>query len=137
MRNGSGDEYFLLFKAAGAILKGFAHQSPMTPYRCKPPKLWAGLFESVPKEFASFLAEPTFDIEAKTFSIWRRYQDSARQCGAIEFPERQDPDGSAALLSMLEGNSQTYTGWAKEYYETKISEQVVRDIYAHRPLPPE
>jgi hypothetical protein len=34
MRNGSGDDYFLLFNAAGAILKGFAHESPMTPSAC-------------------------------------------------------------------------------------------------------
>lgn len=134
MRNGCGDEYFLLFNAAGAILKGFAHESPMTPYSCKPPKLRAGLFESVPKEFASFLGEPAFDMESTTFCIWRRYEDSAWQCGGIEFPEEEDPDGSQALLSLLDGKPQTYKGWAEEYYETKIPELAVREIYEHRPL---
>jgi hypothetical protein len=36
MRNGSGDEYFILFNSEGAIMKGFAHESSMSP--------WAGRF---------------------------------------------------------------------------------------------
>ena len=39
MRNGSGDEYYLLFSSAGAILKRFAHEAPMTPYKHKPPQV--------------------------------------------------------------------------------------------------
>jgi hypothetical protein len=32
MRNGSGDDYFILFNSSGAIIKGFAHESPMSPF---------------------------------------------------------------------------------------------------------
>lgn len=32
MRDGSGDDYFLLFNKAGAILKGYAHESTMAEY---------------------------------------------------------------------------------------------------------
>lgn len=32
MRNGSGDEYFILFNSQGAIMKGFAHESAMSPW---------------------------------------------------------------------------------------------------------
>jgi hypothetical protein len=134
MRNGSGDEYFLLFNTSGAILKGFAHESPMTPYKQTPSKLWEGIFDSVPKEFASFLTEPAFDIESTTFCIWRTYEDKAWQCGEIKFPESDDPDGSEGLLFILDGNPETYKAWAEEYYEEKISAVAVRDIYAHRPM---
>jgi hypothetical protein len=134
MRNGSGDEYFLLFTAFGAILKGFAHESAMTPYRHRPAKLWDGLLDNVPKEFASFLTEPAFDMESTTFCIWRTYADKAWQCGKIDFPDKDDPDGSKDLLFILDGNPRTYVAWAKEYYEKKISVRAVRDIYAHRPL---
>lgn len=137
MRNGSGDEYFLLFTAAGAILKGFAHESPMSPYHHRPPKIWNGVLDNVPKEFASFLTEPAFDMESTTFCIWRTYTDKVWQRGNLEFPESEDPDGSKDLLFILDGNPRTYTAWAKEYYEEKISLKAVREIYAHRPLTPE
>ncbi|MEO6655099.1 MAG: hypothetical protein ABIO36_03375 [Pyrinomonadaceae bacterium] len=32
MRNGSGDEYYIWFGAIGAIIKGFDHESEMSPY---------------------------------------------------------------------------------------------------------
>jgi hypothetical protein len=31
MRDGSGDEYFMVFSPKGAILKGFDHEAPMSP----------------------------------------------------------------------------------------------------------
>jgi hypothetical protein len=33
MRNGSGDEYFIWFSKHGAAIKGFAHESPISPWR--------------------------------------------------------------------------------------------------------
>src|SRR6267142_7208281 len=58
MRNGSGDEYFILFNSQGAIMKGFNHESAMSPWSTEEEKLWPGIFEDVPEEFQSFLSEP-------------------------------------------------------------------------------
>lgn len=33
IRNGQGDEFFAVFNTQGFLLKGFAHESPMSPYR--------------------------------------------------------------------------------------------------------
>jgi len=68
MRDGSGDEYFILFNPHGAILKGFAHESPMSPYATASGKPWAGVLDSVPDEFQDFLSEPAFLIEDTTVS---------------------------------------------------------------------
>jgi len=73
MRNGSGDEYFILFNDKGAIIKGFAHESPMSPYANDAEKVWAGVLDDVPSDFKRFLSEPAFSIEDTTFCIWRRY----------------------------------------------------------------
>jgi hypothetical protein len=134
MRNGCGDEYFLLFNSSGAILKGFAHESVMTPYRESPPKLWQGIFDSVPKEFAAFLSAPAFDTESTTFCIWRKYGDESWQRGHINFPEDEDPDGSEGLLFLLDGNPETYKAWAESYYEIPINLSAVKHIYEHRSL---
>jgi hypothetical protein len=45
MRDGSGDEYFMLFSPKGAILKGFDHESPMSPWQREPVAVWPGILE--------------------------------------------------------------------------------------------
>ncbi len=134
MRNGSGDEYFLLFTPAGAILKGFAHEYPMTPYRTSPPQVWPGILDAVPAVFRSFLTEPAFNIEATTFCIWREHGDASWRRGPIAFPAGKDPDGSAYLLAILDGDPQTYWVWAADYYEQPVSLAAVRAVYRHQPL---
>ena len=44
MRNGSGDEYFILFNLHGAIMKGFAHESPMSPWANDAKQIWPGVW---------------------------------------------------------------------------------------------
>lgn len=134
LRNGCGDEFFALFNAAGCFLKGFAHEAPMSPWRADPPELWPGLLEGVPPEFASALAEPAFSMEAVTCCIWRKYGDRQWSHGPVEFPKGKDPDGSAMLLSYLDGSPQTYVDFATDYYETELPLEAVQHVYDHRPL---
>ena len=134
MRDGSGDEFFCLFNSEGAILKGFGHEMGMTTFRAQPPKIWPGIYDSVPFEFAAFLKEPAFSISDVTFCIWRLNTDLVWHCGKIDFPSGKDPDGSADLLKMLDGNPETYHGWAEEYYEREVNRSAVEKFYAHSPL---
>ncbi len=133
-RDGAGNDYYLLFNKAGAILKGFDHESVMSPYAFDPPQTWPGILEQVPAVFASFLAEPAFALEAATFCIWRTYSDEKWQVGDIQFPAGADPDGSAYLLALLDGNPQNYCEWATENFETEVDLKAVEHIFAHRPL---
>src|SRR6185369_15285801 len=55
MRNGSGDEYFILFNSIGAIIKGFDHESPMSPSASQSQATWPGVLDDVPTEFQGFL----------------------------------------------------------------------------------
>jgi hypothetical protein len=134
MRDGCGDDFFALFNAAGCFLKGFAHESPMSPYRSRPKRIWPGVLDSVPAEFAACLKETAFSIEDTTFCIWRRYSDESWQCGTIEFPAGADPDGSASLLSALDGRAASYKAWAEDYYERTVHLTAVRQVYAHKAL---
>ncbi len=134
MRNGAADEYFILFNAAGAIIKGFDHESPMSPYAGESGKVWKGVLEGVPSEFQSFLTEPAFSIEDTTFCIWRKYNDPTWQVGEIDCPEDEDADGSEYFLSILDGNPQTYKEFVEEYYEKEIDISAIEYIYRHKPL---
>ena len=132
MRNGEGDHYFIWFNPAGAVLKGFAHESVMSPFRVNPPQLWSGIFDNFPPQFKEFLTEPAFVIEVTTFCVWRLNEDAAWQSGAIQFPAGHDPDGSARLLKLLDGKPETYQQWAQSYFEVPVSLPVIIDIYQHQ-----
>jgi hypothetical protein len=134
MRNGSGDEYFIRFNSHGAIMKGFAHESCMSPWATDSGQLWPGVLDGVPDEFKDFLSEAAFSIEDTTFCIWRSHSDSSWQVGKIDFPEGDDPDGSEDLLYMLDAKPSTYKGFAEEYYERAVDLAAVGYIYQHKPL---
>lgn len=134
MRNGGGDAYCILFTPAGAILKGFAHTAPMTPFRVHPPRIWPGVLDAVPRMFAAFLTEPAFVIEETTFCMWRTSHDTTWQRGRIDFPDHADPDGSQELLTILDGNPQTYHVYAEMNAGRPIDRAAVVAIYRHQPL---
>lgn len=138
MRNGSGDDFVAHFGPAGCWLKGFAHESPMTPYRLRSKKVWRGVLDHVPEEFAACMREPAFRVEDVTFCIWRRHAKGAWQIGPVEFPSGEtDPDGSVYLLSPLDGQPETYRNWALEYYEKEVPFAAIDHVYQHRPLTPQ
>jgi hypothetical protein len=134
MRNGSGDDYFILFNSQGAIMKGFAHESPMSPWSSDSDQVWPGVLNEVPSEFAEFLTEPAFSMSETTFCIWRRILDGSWQTGQIAYPGKEDPDGSEDLLFVLDGDPKTYQEFAQQYYERSIDLRAVRSIYEHHPL---
>lgn len=134
MRNGSGDDFFALFNGAGCFIKGFVHDSVMSPYRVQPPQIWPGILDGVPDNFSSCLKQPAFSMDEITFCIWRRHADIAWSHGPIEFPKRDDPDGSAYLLAILNGDPTLYLQFASEYYDATIPIDAVRHIYSHTPL---
>jgi hypothetical protein len=135
MQNGSGDDYFMTFSSVGAILKGFDHESAMSPYAQDQELVWAGVLESVPAGFSNFLDDAAFKLEDTTYCIWRLITDTAWHCGSIEFPtQKHANDGSATFLWIFDGLPETYQKWAKDYYETSVLIAAVRHVYAHQPL---
>lgn len=133
MRDGAGNEYFCVFSAAGAVLKGFDHESRMSPYQFDPPQLWPGVLETLPAEFRAILSDAAFMLEDTTFCIWRTPDQTHWQRGDIQFPDGNHRDGSEDLLYILDGDPETYQHWAEESYE-EVDLVAVRHIYAHQPL---
>lgn len=161
MRDGSGDEFQILFSHAGCVINGFAHESEMSKWTEKvvaPQSLkekisglfggkkkvseqviWKGVVESLPVEFHDFVfGEPVKSI-GTTFCIWRKTGDAQWNIGNIDFPEDDYGDGSADLLYILDNDSQTYMDWALDYYEDvfddhKLKPESVKHIYDHKPI---
>lgn len=131
MRNGEGDDWLVYFNDLGAVIKGFAHQSPMAT-DCP----WPGVLDHLPDEFSDFRNEAAFSIPQTTFCLWRLNDDSSWNVGPVELPEGTDPDGSKLLLPFLDGNPETYRQWGESYYAARINPRAVEHIYRHDPLNP-
>jgi hypothetical protein len=134
MRNGTGDSFSILFNSAGAIIKGFAHESAMARHSADTGEVWPGVLDHVPPDFETVLNDPAFVPEETSFCMWRRRGELVWQTGKIKFPDADYADGSEDLLFILDGKPETYASWAAEYNERPLPLDAVKDVYAHKPL---
>ncbi|MFD9407088.1 hypothetical protein ACFWBN_08710 [Streptomyces sp. NPDC059989] len=139
MRNGSGDEYSIVFSAAGGYVRGFSHESAMSPYG-NDGEPWPGVIDEVPEAFRPFVEEPAFTDEdgvpVVTACLWRSETDAQWRHGTIDFPEgRADPDGTTGLFQLLVARSpEAFQRFAEDYYEVNVDLEAVSHVYALRPL---
>ena len=131
MQDGAGNEYSITFTAAGAFVRGFDHESEMSPYGTDDDKPWPGVIDSVPEVFRACLEEPAFCDEGTpriTVCLWREHGDTAWRHGEIEFPGDDGADWMFGLLT--DGTPEAYQKWARDYYETPVDLAVVRRAFA-------
>ncbi len=124
MRNGSGDEWFLLFDVNGAALKGFAHE------RASDTPLAQEIQRQVPNNFSAFLSEPAFSMQDATFCYWR----SARDPSWNKVTSALAEDGSKELLAWLIRGPAGYREWAENHFEVPVDIKSVSTVFAHQPL---
>lgn len=139
MRNGSGDDFFILFAPEGCIIKGFAHESSMSPYRARRNNpgtrgIWPGIYDAVPAGLYALIDNPALTLDDVTYCIWWHNSAPGWQMGVRDFLMEDDPDGSEIHLEILDGAPATYQEYARQYYERDIPIAVIRAIYAHYPV---
>ncbi|MFJ8799936.1 hypothetical protein [Streptomyces sp. NPDC102487] len=141
LRNGSGDELDIVFGPAGAYIRCFDHESPLSPYaREDVPMPWPGVLDSVPEAFRRYVDEPAFTDEdgcpVVTTCLWRTTAATSWETGRITFPDGYaDPDGSDWLFELLlDPTPEAFQRFAEDYYETLVDIEPLRHIYALRPL---
>ncbi|WP_035861129.1 hypothetical protein [Kitasatospora cheerisanensis] len=139
MRDGSGDEYAIVFTRAGAYVRGFAHESPLSPYGDEDRRVWPGVLDEVPAAFAAQVAEPAFgdedDVPAVTACLWREHADTVWRHGGIDFPAGPDPDGADGLFALLtDRRPEAYHAHAEDYLEAEVDLAAVRAVFAGEPL---
>jgi hypothetical protein len=142
MRNGSGDEYSITFTGEGAFLRGFDHESPVSPFIQTPPALWPGILTGLPAELATVAQEPAFTlggVPMVTVALWRLARDQQWRHGNITYPrareaEYADPDGASWLFAQLNGHAESYLQYASEYFERQLPAEAVTAVLEHHPL---
>ncbi|GAA0723052.1 hypothetical protein [Dactylosporangium roseum] len=140
MKNDSGDEYSIVFGPTGVFIRGFDHESSMSPYRRSPHQPWPGVIDSVPEEFRQYVFEPAFssgEFPLITVCLWRLSgSDSRWRFGEIEYPEGEaDPDGSGWMFDLVVNRSPLlYVGFAEDAYEVELDESAVAAVYDLEPM---
>ncbi|MFD3707030.1 hypothetical protein ACFWUP_28165 [Nocardia sp. NPDC058658] len=121
MRNGSGDNWFIVFSAAGVYGQCFDHEAPNAPE----------VLDAVPAVFGPYVTEPAFadhtGSQAVTACFWRE-NDAAWGAAAA------DRGGDDLLELLLDGTPEAYKIWAEDYYEVDVNLAAAQHVYAMQPL---
>lgn len=136
--DGCGNNMFAIFLDPGrGALKGFDHESSLSPFPYERDHVWPGIFEEVPDAFRAALANlnagESLPIDT-TFCVWRTELDDAWKRGAIAPHEGATDDGFGDLLSLIPADASAYVSWASGYYEREIPIEPVISLYGGAPL---
>lgn len=128
--NGGGDDMFVIFCEAGVIIKGFDHESEVSPYGWDDHSPWPGIFDGVPQEFLQLLDDPAICKDDITFLHWLPAGQLEWSSGKVSFPNGED-DGSGWLLGLLPSEAQDYIDIARDYFGEEFNKIDPSVIYQH------
>jgi len=114
--NGGGDDMHILSSHDGVIIKGFDHESPVSPYARDDHSPWPGIFEGVPAPLLRLLDDPAIRKDDITFLHWLPAGAAQWSRGPVSFPDGED-DGSNWLLRLLPLKAQDYIDIARDYWQ--------------------
>jgi hypothetical protein len=140
MDNGTGDDFSIAFLRGGTFVRGFDHESPLSP-SLNDDEVWPGLLDGVPADFESLLQEESFLYEgvfSATFCIWRLAEDRRWSHGNVEFPNglnrSENIDGSDMIRVLCEEEPRSYLDFAESNYGRVVSWDAVSSIWRKAPL---
>ena len=124
--NDSGDHLYVLMSPEGAIIKGFDHESCLSPYQNDEEPTVESIYANVPAELLALLDEETEKNDV-TFCIWQKPGEVHWHQNSIELPDycfdsdRTQPEdgGQAFLMSYIFAGADEWYEWASIYYELR------------------
>lgn len=126
--NGAGDHLFILFTPEGVIIKGFDHESMLSPHAQSSYGVFPGIYDDVPQKLLTYLEDDALEKEDVTFCIWCEAGNSEWRKGNVQIPKGED-DGMDYLLTSIIHTPQQFVKWAENYYEKKMSLDIVTQIF--------
>jgi hypothetical protein len=132
-----GDGWLTWFTTKGTVIRGFWHESPLSPWAGNPttPTPWPSLFIGLPNDLRNGPRTLIDGVEAVTFCLWWDARDPGWRTGHVANPDLEyaDPDGSEWLLEPLSGVA-AYEKVMEEVHERSLPHNVIQRIYRHEPL---
>lgn len=134
MSSGSGDEYAIVFGAETAFVRGFDHESDLSPFTRDPVEVHPGVLDGLPTNFQSLVDEPAFrfgGVLMVSMACWWERGGPWR----FGSPPPELTDGSDWLFDLvLEGTPEAYAEFAREYYEIDVESSVVNAVFTREPI---
>ena len=125
IRNGSGDDVFVLFNEHGCFVKGYSHEFPTPSFPSK------SFYDSVPAVLQEAAIEPAFSPNNVSYCFWRLHGWEEWQSAVDE--SELDPN-AFFLLYDLTYLPVSYTRFAQEYFEKEVDPTIVADILKGVPI---
>ncbi|NHZ89606.1 hypothetical protein F2P45_11350 [Massilia sp. CCM 8733] len=114
--NGAGDNVVAFFTSDGkALIKGFDHESEVSPHARDEYEIWPGIYDGIPSEFLSLLQDEAAEYEHATFCCWCE-DGQTWKTGNAHIPDEID-DGAEWLLGVVQMDADEFIEWGKSYYE--------------------
>jgi hypothetical protein len=120
MRNGAGDDWFIVFAQAGVFVKAFWHEYPDEDV--------TRIYEGLPPKLAPLMSEPALSMDYVTFGGWH---DGTR------WTLRGNAKPMAGELAMLTGDPENYRAYASEYFEVDLPLEAIAHVLAGKKLDPD
>lgn len=118
MRNGCGDEWFLVFSGAGAFLKAYWHEYAREDA--------GAIYEGLPTALAALREEPSFSMDDVTFGGFHDGEDWVLRGNSA--PMEFD-------LVLLDGDAEAYQAYAASYFEVDdLPLEAIRHVLSGEPL---
>jgi hypothetical protein len=117
MRNGSGDEWFIVFEPGGVFLKAFWHEYPHEAVT----KIYKGL----PTKLLPQLKEGAFSMEYVTFGGWH---------DGTSWTLRGNAGPMRGELEILTGDPEKYRAYAADYFEVDLPLDAIAHVLAAKKL---
>lgn len=122
--NGAGDDLYAIFSPQGAILKGFAHESCLSPYQDGDTQIANAIYAGMPAALLQQLDEDTEKNDV-TFCLWQLPGETVWHQNKVPLPtacledvSTADVDGGQSfLLSYIFADAEEWYQWASIYYE--------------------
>ena len=125
--DGGGDHFILLFDGDRAILKGFDHESELSPYAREPFGITPGLYDGAPPELLAALQDPALEFDHVTFCFWRLNAEGGWGRGRAEVgPESED--GTDFLIPRIVVDFPGYDSYAEDYFEDDYTEEMRQKV---------
>jgi hypothetical protein len=113
--NGSGDHVFAFFTDEGhVIVKGFDHESSVSPHAREVYETWPGIYDGVPPNLLQLIEDESVEYDDVTFCCWSA-DGRTWESGSAVIPDDID-DGSGWLLPMTQMNAEEFIEWGRSYY---------------------
>lgn len=138
-----GDIACIYFSPKGSIVRGFAHESDMSPLAEFSPfrdlieqngGVWPGMYDQLPESLEKMLTDSECE-EPTTFCYWRQTKDVGWYSGVKRVPEGDDPDGARDVLKPFILADDALIWWAQRLYDLKPkATENLRDLMVGTPI---